>query len=257
MCHGDWQSVEVVERSSTVSISVGGGQEMPGNRFLPEGTPRGNCVVLPDIFGVSPFYREISRRLANEGFATTLLDYFFREEPLSEGTREAAFARRAGMDEERALLDLNAAIEQVAQGGRLGLIGFCLSGQFVLDLCATRSDLAAVAFYPFPEGVAGPVRVPAPRPIDLTDRMSGPIISFWGTQDYIPLEVIERFGRAMSTSCADYTARLYRGATHGFLLGLLTEDEANSAAARDAWLSTIEFLGTHVGRDEPGPAEQQ
>jgi carboxymethylenebutenolidase len=227
---------------------VEAGEEMPGWTFTPPGASRGACVVVPDIYGPSPFYAEIARRLATEGFTTTLVDYFFREGPLAEPTREAAFARRAPMDELRALRDLDAAITQLgAPGTRTGLIGFCLAGQFALDICSWRPDLATVCFYPFPEGVSAEVRRPAPRPIDLAAAITGPILSFWGTADYIPLEVIARFEEAMHDAGTDYVQHLYAGAGHGFLQGLVEEEPDDAAAAFDAWAKTIAFLRDRVG----------
>lgn len=241
-------------------MHVEAGEVMPGWTFHPvrdaaSTEPTGGaCVVVPDIYGPSPFYVEITRRLAAAGFTATLVDYFFREGPLADPSREAAFARRADLDEQRALRDLDAAVDQLGPGGaagRTGLIGFCLAGQLALDLCAHRRDLAAVCFYPFPEGVDGPVRVAAPRPIDLADAITGPILSFWGTEDYIPSSVIERFAAAMHRHGTDYTQHLYPGAGHAFLQGLV-DPRNDSAAAYDAWTRTVAFLRARLFR---APAE--
>lgn len=245
MCHQHWTDPwGPTHDAAPVGIPVGAGDQMPGWTFAPHAEPRGVCLVIPDIYGPNPFYAEITRRLAAAGFTATLVDYFFREGPLPETTREAAFARRAELDEQRALRDLTAAVDHLGAGApRTGLVGFCLAGQLALDLCATRYDLATVCFYPFPEGVTGPVRVPAPRPVDLSAEITGPVLAFWGTQDYIPLPVIDRFAAAMRVAGTDYTQHLYDGAGHGFLQGLV-EDRADSPAARDAWTRTVAFLGT-------------
>lgn len=247
MCHEHWSGDGDAMRGGTpVTIPVEDGRGMPGWTFHPGGTQRGRCVVAPDIYGPSPFYAEVCRLLAAEGFAATLVDYFFREGQLSEVTREAAFARRAGLDEQRALRDLSAAIDHVgADQTRTGLVGFCLAGQFALDLCAQRRDLATVCFYPFPEGVDGEVAVPAPRPIDLADEIRGPILAMWGTHDYIPLDVIARFEKAMRETGVDYTQRLYEGAGHSFLQGLV-EERPDSAAANASWQEALRFLNAHV-----------
>jgi carboxymethylenebutenolidase len=152
------------------------------------------------------------------------------------------------MDELRALRDLDAAVTQLGAGSaRTGLIGFCLAGQFALDICSWRRDLATVCFYPFPEGVSAEVRVPAPRPIDLAAAITGPILSFWGTADYIPLEVIARFDEAMRDAGTDYAQQLYAGAGHSFLQGLVEEESDNAVAAYDAWAKTLAFLRDRVG----------
>jgi carboxymethylenebutenolidase len=243
MCHESWTGGDDPFAGSTaIKIPVEGGEHLPGWTFAPHGPARGAVLLVPDIYGPSPFYAELTRRLAGAGFAATLVDYFFREGPLVEVTREAAFARRSRFDERRALRDLHAAIDLVGAGRtRVGVVGFCLAGQFALDLAAEREDLATVGFYAFPEGVGGEVRNPAPLPIDLVDRIRGPVLAMWGSADYIPPTVIDRFGKAMDAAGADYRSRIYDGAGHGFLQGLV-EDRADSDIARDAWETALRFL---------------
>ncbi|GAA3742024.1 dienelactone hydrolase family protein [Salinactinospora qingdaonensis] len=242
MCHENWTGADPFHSATPIAVDVEDGARMPGWSFEPEGPSRGVCLVVPDIYGPSPFYAELSRMLADTGVTAILVDYFFREGSLPEVTREAAFERRAALDERRTLRDLSTAIDHLgARPGRTGVIGFCLAGQFALDLCAERDDLATVCFYAFPEGVQGDVAVPAPRPIDLADEITGPILAFWGTRDYIPLSVISRFEKAMRTAGVDYEQHLYEGAGHSFLQGLV-EDRDDSVAAHDAWQKTLRFL---------------
>jgi carboxymethylenebutenolidase len=251
MCHESWTGGgDPFAGSTAIKVPLETGEHMPGWSFAPDRSTLGTVLLAPDIYGPSPFYAELTRRLAGAGFTATLVDYFFREGPLVEVTREAAFARRARFDEQRALRDLHAAIEMVRGGcTRVGVIGFCLAGQFALDLAAERDDLVTVGFYPFPEGVGGEVQNPAPHPIDLVDRIRGPVLAMWGSADYIPLTVIDRFGKAMHASGADYQAQIYEGAGHGFLQGLV-EDRADSDVARNAWNTALRFLG-HIGASGP------
>lgn len=50
--------------------------------------------------------------------------------------------------------------------GKLGTLGFCAGGTFVLNLAAERSPLAMVAYYAFPLGNGTREQEP-PRPLDL------------------------------------------------------------------------------------------
>lgn len=247
MCHQDWTSdSDPFREAMPTTVAVPDGDYMPSWTFAAPGTSRGTCVVVPDIYGPTPFYGEVTRRLAAEGYTTSLVNYFFREGGLPEVTREAAFARRAQLDEQRALRDVSAALDQLGAGqDRLGLVGFCLAGQFALDLCAERSDLVTVCFYAFPEGVEGEVVAAAPRPIDLAGSIVGPIQAFWGTEDFIPLAAIARFEKAMRDAGTDYVQRLYEGVGHGFLQGLV-EDRRDSLAAQQAWNETLDFLDAEL-----------
>jgi carboxymethylenebutenolidase len=148
------------------------------------------------------------------------------------------------MDENGCLRDIGAVIDQLPgrqPGTRIALIGFCLSGTYAYDLTAVRSDLATVTFYGFPEGPGGPVADRAPRPIDIASRFRGPILSFWGDRDNIPMELVDRFGAEAARHGADYRYQVYPGAGHGFLQGLV-EERADSGSARDAWKQTLAFL---------------
>jgi carboxymethylenebutenolidase len=257
MCHQDWSDTDPRASAEPVAVAVEDGDPMPAWEFTPAAAPVGTCVVVPDIFGPVPFYAQVARRLADSGLRAVLVDYFFREGPLTELTREAAFARRAALDERRTIRDLSAAVDQVrSDHARTGVIGFCLAGQLALDLCAERDDLAAVCFYPFPEGVAGPVAVRAPRPIDLAARIKGPVVSFWGSEDYVGRDVMDRFERAMHAAGADYRQHIYPGATHGFLRGLVEPDHPDRDAAHDAWERSVAFLASALtaATQEAGPA---
>jgi carboxymethylenebutenolidase len=80
-----------------------------------------------------------------------------------------------------------------------------------------------------------------PRPIDIASQFQGPILSFWGDQDNIPMELVDRFGAEAARQGADYRYQVYPGAGHGFLQGLV-EERADSASAQDAWKQTLAFL---------------
>jgi carboxymethylenebutenolidase len=108
-----------------------------------------------------------------------------------------------------------------------------------------RADLSTVTFYGFPEGPGGPVAAAAPRPIDVAHRFQGPIQSFWGDQDNIAMELVERFRAEASRHSADYGQHVYPGAGHGFLQGIV-EDRDDSESARDAWKRTLAFLSSTV-----------
>lgn len=250
MCHEKWKPAgERAVEGRQVSFAVSAGQAMPGWRYGHHPS-QGVCLVLPDIYGPSPFYHRLAALLADEGYETVLVDYFFRQGPIAELTRDAAFARRAPMDENLCLQDIGDVIDQLAAerpAARVGIVGFCLSGSFALDLSSLRGDLATVAYYAFPEGPGGPVAVAAPKPIEIADRFRGPITAFWGDQDYIPLPLIERFGAEMARHDVDYEEHLYAGVGHGFLQGLV-EDRHDSAAAHDAWTRTLTFLSKHLAR---------
>jgi dienelactone hydrolase len=251
MCHPGsiTQSTPRVEQRD-VYIALASGEELPALCCIPEQPQTPAILVVPDIYGQTPFYRWLAAVLSAQGYVLLLPDYFFRLGELPSRTREAAFARRERLDEVAALDDLEQALHWLEErpeieGCRRGLLGFCLGGTLALDLCARREDLAAVCYYPFPEGVAQPCLRHAPRPIDLAGEIHGPTLAFWGERDLVGLAEIERFERAMRDAGRDYEQHLYEGVGHGFLGGLVDEC-AESEAARDSWRRSLSFFQTHL-----------
>src|SRR5713226_2162473 len=89
------------------------------------GAPR--VVIAPEIFGVSPWIKDVARKLAHEGFRAIAPEIFFRDEEPVGSDRAAWMARIARLDIPQAVRDLRAAVQSL-EGGKAGSIGFCLGG---------------------------------------------------------------------------------------------------------------------------------
>ena len=229
---------------------IGKLEKMPALLCRPQTGAGAGVLVVADVFGRSPFYEDLAGRLALAGFTALLPDYFFRQGPLPEPTREAAMARREKLDQNQTLVDLSQAIDwlhlQPFAAGPIGTIGFCMGGTLVLDLAAERDDLATVCFYGFPAGSALPGGPPAP--LTLADQMNGPLLGFWGDQDAgVGMDNVERLAAALKTRGVDFEHTIYPGLGHGFMAAskLDPAHEAYDAACR-SWTRTIEFYRTHI-----------
>ena len=240
-----------VVREGQGEVALAGGEMLPCHiASAQDGDPDAPAViVIADMLGPSPFYRALCARLATAGFRAVLPDYFFRQEPLAERSHEAAFARRKHLDEPQALTDLAACIDAYRGGPRrVGVVGFCMGGTFTLDLSADRDDLAGVSYYGFP-AAATQVERPAPRPIDVANRITGPLLGFWGEDDDAVggMEPVRAFDAALRASGADWELVTYPGLGHGFL-GRSNLDKGHSfyEPACDSWTRTIAFLRRHL-----------
>ena len=89
MCHPEIPAGQPVPDIRTREVTVA---SMPSLLAEPEGEPRGAVLVINDVFGRSPFYENLARRLATAGFVALDPEYFFRQGPLAQPTREAAMA---------------------------------------------------------------------------------------------------------------------------------------------------------------------
>ena len=234
-----------------VAIEVGDGARMPALLALPERTPAPAVLVINDVFGRAEFYEHLTRRLAQAGFVALDPEFFFREGPLPEPTREAAMARRPKLNEKRSLADLGAAIDWLRGrrdvSGRIGTIGFCMGGTFVLNLAAERDDLAAsVSYYGFPASSTND----RPAPLNVAERMKGPILGHWGDQDTgVGMENVEKLRAMLQVRGVVHELHIYPGLGHGFLKAFLEDERsAGYAQACASWTRTLEFYRTAFGK---------
>jgi carboxymethylenebutenolidase len=230
-------------RTEEARIEVDGGA-MPTFVALPERTPAPAVLVINDVFGRSAFYEHTARRLAQAGFVAATPEFFFREGPLPEPTREAAMARSKRLDFSRTVDDMSAAIDWLRDRPdstrAVGTIGFCMGGTIVLLLAARRRDLAAsVCFYGFPADT----RTSA-RPIDVAPQMKGPILGLWGDQDAgVGMDNVAELDAALSVAGVEHEFHVYQGLGHGFLKASL--DDESTPGYRQAcasWTRTIAFF---------------
>ena len=242
MCHPEVPEgttpPDVRTEDATIDVSEGA---MPTFVALPERTPAPAVLVVNDVFGRSPFYDLIARRLAQAGFIAATPEFFFREGALPEPTRDAAMARAKRLDFSRTVDDMSAAIDWLRRRtdttDRVGTIGFCMGGTIVLLLAARRDDIAAsVCYYGFPADT----RTSA-RPIDLAAKMKGPILGLWGDQDAgVGMDNVAQLDAALTAADVAHEFHVYPGLGHGFLKASL-EDAGTPGykQACESWTRTI------------------
>jgi carboxymethylenebutenolidase len=260
VCHQD-TSVPPSLSSARRSIEHAGTDGVPFVVVDPGAQPaRQWAVIATDIYGVTPFYEHLGALLAGGGYRVAIPDLFHRLGPASDSSRDAALARRAKLDDQRALADLEQVIGALAtrgQGGtpepfgtagpggsRYAMVGFCLGGSLALLTAAAHPEQATVTYYAFPRGAPNPL-VAAPDPIDVAASIQGPVLGFWGRDDYIDAAEVDLLTRELARSGRPQRTVWYDGAGHSFLSGL-TEPGPSSAAAADSWQSTMTFLAEHV-----------
>jgi carboxymethylenebutenolidase len=256
MCHPEVppgsRTPEVARQD--VTIPVGDGAAMPAMLATPEGGPAPAVLVVSDVYGPSPFYEDLAARAATAGFEALLPDYFFRVGGLEERTREAAMARRQRLDEGRALEDLRDSLrwlrERPGHSGHIGTVGFCMGGTYVLLLSSLEADLATVCYYGFPayRAPSGP-----PSPIDVADRMRGPILGVWGDQDAgVGMDNVAELARRLEERGADYRQRVYQGLGHGFLAASRFDESSETyEAACESWTLALEIWREHLRAAAP------
>ena len=123
----------------------------------PEGTPKGAIVVIQEIFGVNEGIRRKADHWASLGYIGIAPDLFWRLEPGVELDPDVPeqFQQALGLmqrlDQDKAIADIEACIRdarrRLAEGGRVGAVGYCLGGRLAF-MTSTRTDIdASVAYY--------------------------------------------------------------------------------------------------------------
>jgi carboxymethylenebutenolidase len=230
--------------SERVQIPASGGGRMGG--FLARPTAGGRrpaVLVFMEIFGINSHIREVTERVAREGYLALAPDYFHRTGPGIElGYDEAGFAR--GMELLNALQademvrDAGDAIAWLrgrpdVQGDRIGAMGFCIGGHMTY-LAACEADLRAAASF-YGGGIAAP-KGPGGQAstIGRTAKMRGRILCLYGEKDaFIPQGQVEAIKAALAKAGAAHEVVVYPGADHGFFCDQRASYQEQ--AARDAW----------------------
>jgi dienelactone hydrolase len=252
MCHPELPpgAREPNVRTEEVAVRASDGTSMPALLAIPERTPAPGVVIVNDVFGRSPFYEDLARRLARAGFVALDPELFAREGPLAEQTREAAFARAGRLDQTRAVADLGAAVEWLRAERRvsdaIGVIGFCMGGTIALDL-AVRPDVGAVvSYYGFPK-LKTKTPLSPPEPLAIVERMCSPILGHWGDQDQgVGLENVYAFRDTLAAAHVAHEVHIYPGLGHGFLRAYQDPSAAGYEAACSSWVRTLDFFRSRL-----------
>ncbi|MDQ3045550.1 MAG: dienelactone hydrolase family protein [Chloroflexota bacterium] len=224
----------------------GDGAAIPGFFVRPEGEPAPAVLIIHDVWGANPFYQDVARRLAAEGFAALLPDLFVRQDPLPEQTRPAVMARKATLDETKTVIDITSALtwlrDHPATTRALGTVGFCMGGTLVM-LAAAREPLpaASVAFYGFPVRQTGTLAPINPLTEAEQGAVRSPLLGLWGDQDQgVGMENVAAYDTQLTRQGAEHEFVIYPGLPHGFLT--FDPSAPHYESAQDAWRLALSWL---------------
>jgi carboxymethylenebutenolidase len=232
---------------STLTLATGDGA-MEAFQVLPRsasGAPA--LLVAQEAFGVNAHIEEVCRRFAREGYVTLAPDFYHRSgrrltygyddprrgEPFSALTNEGIES-----DLTAALAHLDGLPE--ADGGRVGVAGFCLGG-FIAFLAACRTNVAtAVCFYG--GGIVNPREGLTLEPLLAeADNIRVPVLCFFGGRDTsIPMSEVRAIERRLGMQARAHEVVVYPEAEHGFFCN--ERASYDQAAAQDAWGRSVRWL---------------
>jgi carboxymethylenebutenolidase len=217
-----------------VKLASQDGVQIGAYRAVPKAPARGAVVVLQEIFGVNHHIRAVADRFASEGYvaiAPALFDRVTPDVELGYGPDERAEGMQivGKVDQEKALADVQAAVTAAAEGGKVGVVGYCWGGTLSFLAAARLHSLSAAVGY-YGGGIA--------RSIDESPKV--PIILHFGERDkHIPMSDVANI-RARYPGMRVYTY----AADHGFNCD--ERDSFDRASADLAHTRTQTFFAEHL-----------
>src|SRR6266571_4183737 len=190
-------------------------------------------VVIPDVRGLHPYYKELADRFAEVGVDAVAIDF------LSHVPQTKPDALQA---------DIGAAVAYLRgkDGGEarsVFSVGFCFGGALSYLQAASGLGYAGViGFYGWPLGLS---RWPdRPKPIDAVARYKCSVLSLFGGADQgIPQGAVDEFDAACRKAGVKHDSTVYPGAPHSFFDRKQTEFAEASA---DAWKRVQAFVRQHA-----------
>lgn len=206
-------------------------------------------VVLHEWWGLDPHFRELSRRLAAEGYVVLVPDLYDGEVTTDE---EEAARLKTSLDTDQAAAVTTAAVPYlrslpfVDEDAGVGLMGFCMGGGVALLAAGRGSFDALVAYFPsmYPDD-------------EELHRIDLPTLVHYGTDDVVtPRYEIDRILDAFEEETVPHDLFEYDGAGHAFTNDTYEELYVESAA-EESWPRTVEFLAEHLGTGNVDDAVEQ
>jgi carboxymethylenebutenolidase len=206
-------------------------------------------VVIPDVRGLHPYYKELADRFAEVGVDAVAIDFFARTAPSDDRGESFDFMAHVPQTTPDTLqADIAAAVTYLRgkEGGAVRSVfsvGFCFGGALSYLQAASGLGYAGViGFYGWPLGLR---RWPdRPRPVDAAGRYSCPVLSiFGGADEGIPPDAVQEFDAACKKAKVPHDFTVYPGAPHSFFDRKQSEFQE---ASTDAWRRVREFVGRHT-----------
>ena len=221
---------------TSIELTTSDGHTLGAYKATPDGNPKGGIVVIQEIFGVNQHIKNVTDEFAKNGFLAVAPALFDRtEKGLELGYGQDDFQKgketRGSLNDEGIQNDVQAAIDEAAKAGKVGIVGYCFGGYVSwLAACKCNGLSAASTFY------GGGIH--AKR----EDTPKVPVILNFGDNDGgIPLSQVHDIKEANP----EIPCYVYDEAGHGFCCD--DRESYNQGACERAHKRTLDHFASHVG----------
>jgi len=240
------------EASEGKAVKISGGVR-EYSAFLFEPTTQGPFPALIEIHGIDgvrEFDTQVSQKLAAAGYVTLEIDLYGRQARDYQDGLHLRDALRPHLTE-----DLLAAAKYLRSlkgvlPDRVGAIGWCMGGGFVLQLAIADPTLAAGVIY------YGPVVVDEEQ----LRKIHAPLLGYFGQEDRsIPVPAVRMLANGLKDAADPMELHIIPEAHHGFAepdkTGVYLSD-----VSVELWENTLRFLNAKLSsgkRETASPAKSQ
>ncbi len=227
-------------RITAETVDIPGAQGLKGYLVKPKDAAGKlpTVIVIHENRGLNPHIKDVTRRMATEGFVALGLDYL---SPMGGTPADEDKGREMiGQLKQPDVIAYGKAAVAYLKGrpdgnGKVGAIGFCWGGGAVNNLAVNEPDLGAgVAYY------GG-----QPKAEDVPKIQAALMLHYGGLDERINAG-IAAYEAALKQAGKTYEIHVYEGANHAF------NNDTNAArydkdAAALAWSRTVGFLKKNLG----------
>jgi carboxymethylenebutenolidase len=216
------------------------GAQAHGYLKLPESGSGPGLVVIQEWWGLTSHIASLVDRFAAEGFVALAPDLYG-----GATTHDSDEAGRlmSELPVDRASRDLAGAVDYLlarddVTGDRIGVVGFCMGGAFVLNLAVQEGGkvAAAVAFYPvgsLPEDYSG---------------LQAAVLAIFGEKDaFLPIEAADELSAQIAAGTGRPPEIERYPAGHAFVNDDNLLGTYDPGLAQEAWGRALAFLHQHLG----------
>jgi carboxymethylenebutenolidase len=222
--------------------------EFPSNGHTASGylspDPTGNgpgVIVIQEWWGLVPHIKDVTDRLAAEGF-TALAPDLYHGETTTEPDEAGKLMMALNIDQ--AARDMSGAVDYLrgldsVTGDKVGVIGFCMGGGLALVLACHRPDAvgATVPFYGL---------IPWEHAQPDFSQLSGPVLGHYAGDDgFFTPELVDGLQAELNALGKEADLEIYQGVDHAFFNDTRPEVYDAEASAR-AWVQSVGFLHSNL-----------